>query len=220
MRGRLALLTQASHPDGAHRGDAPKASSPTDAELAGRLQAGDRAALGAIYEKYAPTLLPTITRLLARRSEAEDVLQETFVIAFRKAAQLRELAALRGWLFQIAVHEAHAQLRRRRRFAFFGAGRDDASTSDATLAKLAASGASPEVHAELALLDRELARMPADHRIAWMLRYVEGEALEDVAIACGCSLATVKRWIAAADQIVGRHVVAVPPGAEKGGADE
>jgi RNA polymerase sigma-70 factor (ECF subfamily) len=202
MRGRLALLTQASHPDGAHRGDAPKASSPTDAELAGRLQAGDRAALGAIYEKYAPTLLPTITRLLARRSEAEDVLQETFVIAFRKAAQLRELAALRGWLFQIAVHEAHAQLRRRRRFAFFGAGRDDASTSDATLAKLAASGASPEVHAELALLD------------------VEGEALEDVAIACGCSLATVKRWIAAADQIVGRHVVAVPPGAEKGGADE
>jgi RNA polymerase sigma-70 factor (ECF subfamily) len=48
--------------------------------------------------------------------------------------------------------------------------------------------------------------MPADRRIAWMLRRVEGLALHEVASACSCSLATAKRRIAAADTDMARHV--------------
>jgi RNA polymerase sigma-70 factor (ECF subfamily) len=51
--------------------------------------------------------------------------------------------------------------------------------------------------------------LPAHQRIAWMLQHVEGEPLESVAAACNCSLATVKRWIAAADQRVRAHVTVV-----------
>jgi RNA polymerase sigma-70 factor (ECF subfamily) len=43
-----------------------------------------------------------------------------------------------------------------------------------------------------------LARVPVDCRAAWVLRHVEGEQLDAVALACRCSLATVKRRIAVA----------------------
>jgi RNA polymerase sigma-70 factor (ECF subfamily) len=50
--------------------------------------------------------------------------------------------------------------------------------------------------------------VPTEQRIAWALRHVEGEALEDVARACACSLATVKRRIAAVEEQLQAHVQA------------
>jgi RNA polymerase sigma-70 factor (ECF subfamily) len=44
--------------------------------------------------------------------------------------------------------------------------------------------------------------MRASWRVAWVLRYVEGEALEEVARLCDCSLATAKRRITAAHELV------------------
>ena len=55
------------------------------------------------------------------------------------------------------------------------------------------------------LADRN-APLPADRRIAWMLRRVEGLALAEVASACNCSLATAKRRIAGADAEMAGHV--------------
>jgi RNA polymerase sigma-70 factor (ECF subfamily) len=77
---------------------------------------------------------------------------------------------------------------------------------DATLAGLASPSLRPDDHVELLLVDQVLRRMPADLRIAWMLRKVEGLPLPEVAHACACSLATVKRRIAAADVEMARHV--------------
>ena len=199
VRARLALVRAAGSAS-----DGGEAQVVEDAELATRLAAGDRAALDEIYARYASALFGMLLRLLARTAEAEDALQETFVVAFLKVGQLREKEALRGWLFRIAVREAHTRLRRRKRWRFIG-GTDDAA-DDALLSALVSETVTGEVHAELALLARELAKLPSEQRIAWMLRYVEGEALEDVAAACDCSLATAKRWIAAADQAVRRHV--------------
>jgi RNA polymerase sigma-70 factor (ECF subfamily) len=51
-----------------------------------------------------------------------------------------------------------------------------------------------------------LGTVPADARIAWALRYLEQEPLEDVARICGCSLATAKRRIAVAHQAVTRSL--------------
>ena len=57
---------------------------------------------------------------------------------------------------------------------------------------------SPERRALLTRVYQALDQLPVDHRLAWTLRYVEGEKLERVAERCGCSLATAKRRIAAA----------------------
>jgi RNA polymerase sigma-70 factor (ECF subfamily) len=51
-----------------------------------------------------------------------------------------------------------------------------------------------------------LAKLPTEQQIAWTLRHIQGEELEQVARACDCSLATVKRRIDAAEARIRLHV--------------
>ena len=46
------------------------------------------------------------------------------------------------------------------------------------------------------------AGLPTDQRLAWSLRYLEGEPLDVIAAACRCSLATVKRRVSAAKKVI------------------
>lgn len=168
----------------------------TDATLVERMRRGSRSAEEAFYREYAPQVLALTTRLLSRRSDAEDATQDTFVLALENLAQLRDTAALRPWLLRIAVSQARRRFRRRKMLRALGL---HIGADDATLDSLVSPGASAEVKTDLAALDRVLATLPVEQRIAWMLRYVEGQELIEVAHACGCSLATIKRRIAAAD---------------------
>jgi RNA polymerase sigma-70 factor (ECF subfamily) len=95
------------------------------------------------------------------------------------------------------------RLRRGRLLRFLGL---DRGLDDATLEVLAAPTLRPDDRAELALVDRLLDGMRTDLRIAWMLRRVEGLPLAEVASSCGCSIATAKRRVAAADAEVERYV--------------
>jgi RNA polymerase sigma-70 factor (ECF subfamily) len=181
----------------------PTADAVGDAELVARALRGDRWSRDVLYRRHAHYLLAVSTRLLANRSEGEEVVQDTFVVGFEQLGTLREPAAVRAWLAQIAVSLVRRRLRRGRLLRFLGL---DRSPDDASLSALAAPELRPDDCAELALIDRMLGRMPADLRIAWMLRRVEGLALAEVASACACSLATAKRRIATADTQVARHV--------------
>jgi RNA polymerase sigma-70 factor (ECF subfamily) len=187
-----------------------------DDELVERARNGAASAQAELFRRHAPRLLTLLTRLLAATADAEDALQDTFIIAFADLVQLRDSGAFSAWLRRIAVHQAHRRFRKRRLLAAIGL---DRSLTDATLADLADADAGPEVLAELARLDRILLRLPAKNRAAWMLRYVEGCELTEVASSCGCSLATAKRRVAAAQARVARHFDL--PGVEEGqGGDD
>lgn len=136
----------------------------------------------------------TATRLLGRTDEADDVVQDTFAAAFTRLDRLDDPARLRSWLLGIAVHRVKRRLRSRKVLRFFRLAEDDGG-----LFELSADDASPEVRTELALIDALLAQLPVEERIAWILRYVEGEQLEQIAVITGASLATVKRRIAAVE---------------------
>jgi RNA polymerase sigma-70 factor (ECF subfamily) len=174
-----------------------------DAELVSRARAGDRWAEEALFRRHFGAVVGTVARLLGDPHEAEDVVQDTFAAALAELGDLREPGAFRGWLLQIAVRKVHRRFRRRKLLRVLGL---DAGEPEGGLAELAADGLSPEQRAELVLLDRALGALAASDRVAWTLRYVEGMRLEDVALGCGCSLATAKRRIAAADRIVRAHV--------------
>ena len=75
----------------------------SDAELVRAHVAGDRAALAAIYDRYAPSLFDTATALLGDRDEAADVVQDTFLAAHQHLARLRDPSRLRAWLFAVAA---------------------------------------------------------------------------------------------------------------------
>ena len=83
-----------------------------DAELVSRALQGDRWGRDMIYRRHAQYLLAVSTRLLSNRSEAEEVVQDTYVVGFEQLRNLRKPAALRAWLAQIAVSLVRRRLRR------------------------------------------------------------------------------------------------------------
>jgi RNA polymerase sigma-70 factor, ECF subfamily len=174
----------------------------SDVDLVKRAREGDAWARDALVRRYFAPVLGAVARLLGDRHEAEDVAQDTFASFLEELDDLRDASAVRGWLFSIAVRKVHRRFRKRKLLRVLGFGSDQ----ELGLADLASEDASPDQRAELVLLDRVLAKLAADARIAWTLRYVEGMNLEDVAQSCGVSLATAKRKIAAADRAVRAHV--------------
>jgi RNA polymerase sigma-70 factor (ECF subfamily) len=180
----------------------PLASSPSDEELAERLVRGDAWAREALYRKYVQAVWGLALRLTGNRADAEDVVQDTFAEALRDIRQLNDRSAVRAWLMGVAVHQVHRRFRRRRLLRTLGI----ETREIASLEHLASRQVSAEVVIELKLLGQVLVALPARERIAWMLRFVEGCSLPEVAQYCSCSLATAKRRIAAAQLRVDQHV--------------
>jgi RNA polymerase sigma-70 factor (ECF subfamily) len=63
----------------------PGTESETDATLVGRMARGERVALGALYERYAARLNGLVVKILGDRAEAEDLLHDVFLEAWRYA---------------------------------------------------------------------------------------------------------------------------------------
>jgi RNA polymerase sigma-70 factor, ECF subfamily len=177
-----------------------------DAELVARALAGDTWAEEFLYRRYVRTIWGSALRLLRNPQDAEDVVQDTFATAFQELSKLREPGVFRGWLLRIAVRHVHRRLRRHRLRQLLGL--DSGEEEEHSLESVAAEGLGMEARAELRTIDRVLSQVPSEQRIAWVLRHVEGESLEDVARACACSLATVKRRISAVDERLRSHVQA------------
>jgi RNA polymerase sigma-70 factor (ECF subfamily) len=174
-----------------------------DAELVKRLRSGDEWAKEALYRRYFPSLWHMVLRLLGNSAEAEDVVHDAFVIALQDVHRLRDEARFGPWLMQIAVRQVHRRFRRRKVLRTLGL---TWGVEDATLDGLARGDCCPEVRTELAKIAQLLALLPTHQRIAWMLRHVDGCALEEIAERTGASLATVKRRIAAVSDRVRKHV--------------
>ena len=176
---------------------------PSDSDLARRIGQGERWAEEAFYRRHVVQVVGIAQRLLGNGSDAEDVAQETFTTAFEIWHQLRDYERARPWLLQIAVRKVHRKFRKRRVLRLLGL---DQSLDDLPLEVLAHEDTSAEVRSDLRLLDSVLKSLSAKSRIPWMLRYIEGLPLEEVAAQCDCSLATAKRRIADAHRLVSRQV--------------
>jgi RNA polymerase sigma-70 factor (ECF subfamily) len=186
----------------------------SDGNLVRRARQGDRWAEEALYHRHVRSVTRAVLRLLAHGAEAEDAVQDAFIVALRDLDKLRDPDAFGSWLLTIAVRQVHRRFRKRRILRALGL---DGGDGEAALAEQVDPGAGPEVAAALSQVDRILARVPSMSRIAWVLRRVEGHELRDVAACCGCSLATVKRHVARVEAALAAHVTFSTPG---GGDDE
>ncbi len=153
-----------------------------------------------MFREHAPHVARVALRLLGRQDEVDDVVQEVFLAAQLGASTIRDRSAVRSWLVTITVRKARSRLRLR--WLRSALGRDEPVDYE----DLTGPGADPEERALLAQIYAVLDRLPANHRLAWTLRVVEGEQLEAVATLCGCSLATAKRWIQSAHEVIQREV--------------
>lgn len=176
---------------------------PTDAELVARTLADERWAAEALARRHVKPVAAMVTRMIGDRDAADEIVQESFTIAFERLAQLRDPSAVRSWLLTIAARGVRRRFRRNHLLNKIGL---SPTAQEPDFSRVVTAAATPEQRAELVLLAKILGRQPAAHRLAWMLRHVEGHSLEESARLCECSLATVKRWIRRVDGRVRAHV--------------
>lgn len=154
-----------------------------------------------VFRRYSPYVARVALRLLGNDGEVDDLVQDVFLEAHRGLSSLREPGALGGWLARICVRRATRRLRRRRLLALLSL--ETVSERDLPFDV----GASPEQRADVARIYRHLDRMPAVERVAWLLRHVEGESLDDMVGLCGCSKSTVQRRLRSAEARLEREVM-------------
>jgi RNA polymerase sigma-70 factor (ECF subfamily) len=84
----------------------------TDEEILERIRAGDKAACALCIETYGPIVYRVALRLMQNEADAEDVMQETFLNAFRAIDTFEGRSSLGTWLYRITYNNAMMRLRR------------------------------------------------------------------------------------------------------------
>ncbi|MDA0712323.1 MAG: sigma-70 family RNA polymerase sigma factor [bacterium] len=165
----------------------------SDAEILAEVAAGNIDAYGKIVGRYRGRLYNFVFRFVSDRETAEDIVQETFLRAFRKRKEYRAIANFSTWLFTIAGNLAKSELRRRKRWRLFSIHRDDDSE---TGIELPDETYRPDKVAESSLADDHIhdaiAALPDNYRQVILLRDVEGMAYQEIAEIVDCPVGTVK----------------------------
>jgi RNA polymerase sigma-70 factor (ECF subfamily) len=170
-------------------------SGPTDAALVVAARAGETWAQQALFERYARMVLGLSQRILCHSADADDLAQDAFVYALNHLDSLQNPQAFAAWIASIVVRTASKRLRTRRLLARLGLRRRQAPDLEAVISP----NAPPDVAAELRAVYAVVERLPAEERVALLLRRVEGLEIAETAERMDLSPATVKRRIAAAE---------------------
>jgi RNA polymerase sigma-70 factor (ECF subfamily) len=158
------------------------------------LRANDPAAATRLFDLHVDTIEKAVHGVLGPDVEAEDVVQEAFLIALRDIARFRgEQRQLGAWIRGIAVRLALKKIRWRKARRWLSRSGSDA------LDGLPAT-ADPQAAVALRRAYAVLDTLPASERAAFGLRMIEGLSLPEVAAALGVSLATAKRRLVRARQ--------------------
>ena len=155
----------------------------TVTQLVETAQAGDRAAFGALYERFSGYVYSILLLRLPRQA-AEDLVQEVFLQALERLPTLREPAAFPGWIAAIA--------RRRATDEFRGTPveqmNDDRHSPDAR----PSGEPSPQTRAEAAEIIEAIRRLPEAYRDTLALRLVQGMNGPEIAEVTGLTPDSVR----------------------------
>jgi RNA polymerase sigma-70 factor (ECF subfamily) len=170
-----------------------------DAELMGRVCAGDAVALGALMERWELPVKSVIGRLVLNARDAEELAQETFVRVWQQRAKFRAGAEFRPWMFSIAVNLARNRLRWWRRRPEVALDDWTPAAADETGDGSQESGAKRLERAERAAAVRDaIASLPTELREAIVLFAYERMSHAEIAQAVGATAKAVETRIARA----------------------
>jgi len=159
-------------------------ASVSDTDLLARWTAlRDEAAFELLVRRHGSAVLATCRRLLTDANDADDAFQATFLVLARKAPSVRgEL--LGAWLHRVAFRVAL----RMRSDRFKRTSRQESGMVDQVPAPSSTDSACKEL---LSVLDEEVERLPARHRVVFVLCCLEGKTGEEVGKLLGCPPGTV-----------------------------
>lgn len=181
-----------SDPDGA------STTATTDDDLLPRLRQGDQAAYEELIRRYGPRLLSTAKRFVGQESDAQDVLQEAFLAAFKALPNFHADSSLYTWLHRITVNAALMRLRKEKRRGEKSI--DDLLPRNLDDAERSRLGEGWRVSKDDALESREvrefvrnaIEQLPENFRSVLLLRDIEGFSTEEAATALDLTPGAVK----------------------------
>ena len=176
---------------------AQAAAGSSDAVLIGQVLAGDVGAFERLMRRHNRLLYRTARAILKDDAEAEDAVQEAYLLAFRSLSTFRGDARLSSWLVRIVANEAFARLRKRaRRAAIVPLHVDDGAEpeSDATVeAPLMDRPDNRAMRSEMRrLIEARIDALPDSYRAVFVLRAVEELTVEEASVSLGIPEATVR----------------------------
>lgn len=162
----------------------------TDHDLLERIKASDPAALGELYDRHSRLVFGVVMRILRSRDEAEEVLQDTFVQAWKRGSTYQPgLGSPAGWLIGIARNRAIDRLRAR---AVRSAAHDSAAAEPAFTPAEHGPASGREGRLDIR---RALGALPPEERDLIEQAYFEGFTHTELAARHGIPLGTVKTRI-------------------------
>ncbi len=164
-----------------------KASTPkTDSELIDEARLGDHRAFRQLVERYEPRVATTVTAMLGRNAEAEDVGQETFIRFYRALHSFRGDSSVSTYLNRIAINLSLNALKRRKRFfARFQ------QTDEQTLASKYISTPAFDNSENAELIQKAILQLKPAFRAVIVLRLIEGYSTKETAELLNLPIGTV-----------------------------
>src|SRR6185503_13640706 len=160
-----------------------------DADLVRAFSVGEGWAARAIWTRHAPMVYRLMERALGPNGEAADLTQDVFLSTFARLPALRDIFALRSFIYSVALRTLKWELRRRRVRRILHL------SPDGQLPDVPVRAADSEARQILAHFYALLDQLGPNERTVFVLRHMEGFKLEEIAETIGVSLATTKRWL-------------------------
>ena len=163
----------------------------------------DLVAFEQLVAEYQDRVYGIALRITGSPLEAEDVMQDAFLDAFRAWPAFRGESAPTTWLYRIAVNAALKRLRSRRDVEYLSDQTESDEEQPDWTADLALVAAQRETERQL---EAGIARLPEDLRVALILRDVEGLSTAETSAVMAISEAAVKSRLHRARLILRRHL--------------
>jgi RNA polymerase sigma-70 factor (ECF subfamily) len=165
----------------------------SDVQLLSAVVLGDIGAFEKIVNRYKGRLYNFVFRFVGDQETAEDIVQETFLRAYRRRREYRAIANFSTWLFTIAGNLAKSELRRRKRWRLLSLDWDDDAGNGMEIAD---ESLRPDTMAESSMTDMRIQEaidsLPSNYRQVVILRDIEGLSYQEIAEIVGCPVGTVK----------------------------
>ncbi len=173
--------------------DVKKEAGPTDEQLIARFQQGDTYAYDLLVKRYRDPLMNFIYRFLGDRTDAEDILQETFLRLYKNKHYYKEIAKFSTWIYTIAGNLAKTELRKRKRRHIFSIHNFMDTEKDYELPD---KGITPDKFANSVITDKEIqkaiGKLSSKFKQVILLRDVQGFSYEEISQIVDIPLGTVK----------------------------
>ncbi len=163
-----------------------KADPMDDLALVRRIRAGDEDAPNILVDRYHGVVFGLCYRMMRHRQDAEDVVQDTFLLTLRGLKGFDAARPLRPWILQIAANRCRTAMGRRARRPI------PVPSPDEAVDPRAGRDDPEDLAAEL---DRALDRLRPDYRIVFALYHDQGLPYEEIALVVGRPVGTVKTWL-------------------------